>query len=316
MRELLTVAGPGQIDLAAIDPRATPGLPPPHATSDRKAWVAAELERLRPDLGRQQEMLFASAKADPDSRRRLLVVLQAMDCGGKDGAIKGLARAMNPLGLKIKSFGPPSEGERGEHFLARIRRALPTAGQVGVFNRSHYEDVLVARVESLVPEVTWRGRFDEINHFERDLVADGTTLVKVMLHISYDEQRQRLLKRLDDLRKHWKYDPGDIDARRRWDDYQAAYADALTRCATPGAPWYVVPADRKWYRDWALARLLCEAFADLHLAYPPASFDVERERRRLLNEPTRRIPDRRRPARVEQGAEHPVGASSESPGIA
>lgn len=284
MRELLTVAGRAPVDLAAIDPRATPGLPPPDATGDRKAWAAAELDRLRPDLARQQEMLFASAKVDPDSRRRVLVVLQAMDCGGKDGAIKGLARAMNPLGLKIKSFGPPSDRERGEHFLARIRRATPAAGQVGVFNRSHYEDVLVARVESLVPKATWRGRFDEINEFERDLVADGTTLVKVMLHISYEEQRQRLLKRLDDPRKHWKYDPADVDARRRWDDYQAAYADALTRCGTPGAPWYVVPADRKWYRDWALARLLCEAFADLHLSYPRASFDVDRERRRLLDD--------------------------------
>jgi len=289
MRALLGVAGPDGVDLASIDPRSTPGLPPSEVTGDRKAWAAAELERLRPDLGRQQEMLFASAKADPGDRRSVLVVLQAMDCGGKDGAIKGLARAMNPLGLKIKSFGPPTGQERGEPFLARIRRALPTSGQVGVFNRSHYEDVLVARVESLVPETTWRGRYEEINQFERELVADGTTLVKVMLHISYREQRERLLKRLDDPRKHWKYDPADVDARRRWDDYQAAYAEALTRCASAGAPWYVVPADRKWYRDWALAQLLREVFAELHLSYPPATFDVDRERRRLLEGvPTRK----------------------------
>ncbi|HEX7746397.1 MAG TPA: PPK2 family polyphosphate kinase [Micromonosporaceae bacterium] len=284
MRALLGVGGPGRVGLASIDPRSTPGLPPRDVTGDRKAWAAAELEQLWPDLGRQQEMLFASAKADPGNRRRVLVVLQAMDCGGKDGSIKGLVRAMNPLGLKIKSFGPPTGQERAEHFLARIRRAVPVPGQVGVFNRSHYEDVLVARVESLVPETTWRGRYEEINQFERDLVADGTTLVKVMLHISYEEQRERLLKRLDDPRKHWKYNPADIDARRRWDDYQAAYAEALTRCSTPDAPWYVVPADRKWYRDWALARLLGEAFADLHLSYPAATFDVDRERRRLLED--------------------------------
>jgi PPK2 family polyphosphate:nucleotide phosphotransferase len=280
MRDLLTPPHP--VDLAAIDPRATPGLP--KLTGDRKAWAAEELDRLRAELARQQEMLFASAKVDSDSRRRVLVVLQAMDCGGKDGAIKGLARAMNPLGLKIRSFGPPTEQERGEHFLARIRRALPAAGQVGIFNRSHYEDILVARVESLVPEAVWRERFEEINQFERDLVGDGTTPVKVMLHISYEEQLERLLKRLDDPQKHWKYDPADVDARRRWDDYQAAYAEALTRCATPGAPWYVVPADRKWYRDWALARLLGETFADLRLSYPPVSLDVDRERRRLLDE--------------------------------
>jgi PPK2 family polyphosphate:nucleotide phosphotransferase len=284
MRALLGVGGPHAVDLASIDPRSTPGLPPADVTGDRKMWAAAELERLRPELSRQQEMLFASAKADPGSRRRTLVVLQAMDCGGKDGAIKGIARAMNPLGLKIKSFGPPTEQERGEHFLARIRRVLPAAGQVGVFNRSHYEDVLVARVESLVPEATWRGRYEEINQFERDLVADGTTLVKVMLHISPEEQRERLLKRLDDPRKHWKYDPADVDARRRWDDYQAAYAEALTRCAIPDAPWYVVPADRKWYRDWALARLLREVFVELQLSYPPAAFDVKHERRRLLED--------------------------------
>jgi PPK2 family polyphosphate:nucleotide phosphotransferase len=288
MRRLLTVTGPGPVDLAAIDPRGTPGLPPPEAGEDVRAWAAADLDDVTRELARQQEMLVAAAKTDPDDRRRLLVVLQAMDCGGKDGAIKRLARAMNPLGLRVTSFGPPTEAERAEHFLARIRRALPAAGQVGVFNRSHYEDVLVVRVESLVPEATWRSHYDEINEFEQELLANGTTLIKVMLHISYEEQRERLLRRLDDPRKHWKYDPGDLDARRKWDDYQAAYAEALARCAVPGAPWYVVPADRKWYRDWAVARLVREAFAELNLSYPAADFDVARERRRLLTESDRR----------------------------
>jgi PPK2 family polyphosphate:nucleotide phosphotransferase len=284
MRELLSVTGPGPVDLAAVDPRATPGLPPPGIAGDARTWAAADLDEVGRELTRQQEMLVASAKTDPNDRRRLLVVLQAMDCGGKDGAIKRLARAMNPLGLRVTAFGPPTDAERREHFLARIRRALPAPGQVGVFNRSHYEDVLVVRVESLVPETAWRARYDEINEFERELVADGTTLVKVFLHISYEEQRERLLRRLDDPRKHWKYDPGDLDARRKWDDYQAAYAEALVRCAIPGASWYVVPADRKWYRDWAVARLVREAFADLDLAYPSADFDVDRERRRLLHD--------------------------------
>jgi PPK2 family polyphosphate:nucleotide phosphotransferase len=175
---------------------------------------------------------------------------------------------------------PPRE--RRHDFLWRIRRALPAPGYVGVFNRSHYEDVLVARVESLVPERTWRARYDEINDFEAELVGSGVSLIKVMLHISYEEQRERLLARLSDPTKRWKYDPADVDARARWDDYQTAYADVLRRCGTPQAPWHVVPADRKWYRDWAVAHLLRETFADLRLSYPEADFDVARERMRLL----------------------------------
>ncbi|TDC37425.1 PPK2 family polyphosphate kinase, partial [Micromonospora sp. KC213] len=212
---------------------------------------------------------------------RVLVVLQAMDCGGKDGAVKRVAGAMNPLGLHIRSFGPPTGEELRHDFLWRIRRALPPPGFVGVFNRSHYEDVLVARVDRLVPETTWRARYDEINAFERELVDAGVTLVKVMLHISPAEQGERLAERLTDPTKHWKYDPSDLEARARWADYQAAYAEALGRCGTGDAPWFVIPADRKWYRDWALAHLLSETFAALHLGYPAADFDVERELRRL-----------------------------------
>jgi PPK2 family polyphosphate:nucleotide phosphotransferase len=244
LRDLLRV-GP-TVDLTEIDPRSTPGLPGREVTGRKaKSWAREQLTTIGADLARHQEMLYADAKAG-GGHRRLLLVLQAMDCGGKDGTIKKVARAMNPLGLHIVAFGPPTEQELKHDFLWRIRRALPPPGYVGMFNRSHYEDVLVARVESLVPERTWRSRYWQINGFERELVNSGFALVKVMLHISYEEQRERLLERLTDPTKHWKYDPGDVDARARWADYQAAYADALSRCGTEHAPWHVVPADRKW----------------------------------------------------------------------
>jgi PPK2 family polyphosphate:nucleotide phosphotransferase len=299
MRELLRVA-PGAVDLTAIDPRSTPGLPAGAGDGKRrKEWARGQVELLGAELGRQQEMLYAAAQgaAGPaapvsaptgtgtqlagDRPRRVLMVLQAMDCGGKDGTIKRVAGAMNPLGLHIRSFGPPTEEELRHDFLWRIRRALPPPGYVGIFNRSHYEDVLVARVESLVDEATWRARYDQINEFERELTEGSVTLVKVMLHISYPEQGERLMERLTDPTKYWKYNPSDLDTRARWDDYQAAYADALARCGTDAAPWFVVPADRKWYRDWAVAHLLRETFDALDLGYPPADFDVDRERQRL-----------------------------------
>ncbi|MEU4780747.1 PPK2 family polyphosphate kinase [Micromonospora sp. NPDC023633] len=295
MRELLRVPPGGAVDLRSVNPRSTPGLPGPEATGPRrKEWARGQVGLVGAELGRQQEMLFADAKTREAGRpagaggpgaaagRRVLLVLQAMDCGGKDGTIRRVAGAMNPLGLHVRSFGPPTPEELRHDFLWRIRRALPPPGHVGVFNRSHYEDVLVARVESLVPEPIWQARYDEINAFEREQVDAGVTLVKVLLHISYAEQGRRLLERLDEPRKHWKYDPSDVDARARWDDYQAAYAEALSRCGTDAAPWYVVPADRKWYRDWAVAHLLRETFDTLDLGYPPAGFDVRRERERLL----------------------------------
>lgn len=285
-RELLGVRSGGDgVDLGAIHPRTTPGLPPVHVVgAEPKTWARAQVVAIGEELGRQQEMLFASAKVDPSTGRRLLLVLQAMDGGGKDGTIRRVAGTMNPLGLHIRSFGRPTEKERGHHFLWRIRRALPAPGYVGVFNRSHYEDVLVPRVESLVPERTWRARYDEINEFEEELAEGGVTLLKVFLHISYEEQLDRLLRRLDDPRKHWKYEPADVDTRARWADYQAAYAEALARCSTSRSPWFVVPANRKWYRDWAVANLLRESFEGMRLTYPAASFDVERERRRLLDQ--------------------------------
>ena len=282
--ELLRV-GP-DVDLAAIDPSGTPGLPTSKvARKDPKGWTRSELATLGTELAREQEMLYATVKAsEGKDKRRVLLVLQAMDCGGKDGTVKKVAGAMNPQGLRIVAFGPPTALERRHDFLWRIRRALPLPGYVGVFNRSHYEDVLVVRVRKLAPKRVWQPRYAEINQFERDLVAEGVKLVKVMLHISVEEQRARLLARLDDPTKHWKYNPEDVDNRAFWPDYQAAYQDALARCTTDHAPWYVVPADRKWYRDWAVAHLLLNAFRSLDLNYPPGNFDPDYERRRLLNE--------------------------------
>jgi PPK2 family polyphosphate:nucleotide phosphotransferase len=204
-----------------------------------------------------------------------------MDCGGKDGTIRNVAGRLNPQGVRVVSFGPPTPEERRHHFLWRVRREVPGPGYIGMFNRSHYEDVLIVRVHGLVPERVWTRRYAQINDFEANLTGSGVTMVKVMLHISYEEQRARLLARLEDPTKHWKYNPADVEERRYWPDYQAAYADALGRCSTGGAPWYVVPADRKWYRDWAVAHLLRETMADLRLEYPPPAFDVAAEKARL-----------------------------------
>jgi PPK2 family polyphosphate:nucleotide phosphotransferase len=280
LRALLRVPVGGPADLPSIDTSGTPGLPG-KAGKDPKKWTAGHLAEVGAELAREQEKLYASAKAAGD-RRRVLLVLQAMDCGGKDGTTRRVAGMMNPQGMHIVSFGAPTEEERGHDFLWRIRRGLPLSGYVGVFNRSHYEDVLVVRVHNLVPEQEWRARYEQINAFERELSDDGVTILKVMLHISYTEQRERLLARLDDPTKHWKYNPGDVTERELWPAYQQAYEDALAKCSTVVAPWHVVPADRKWYRDWAVANLLRETFADLDLHYPPGQFDPKAEKRRLI----------------------------------
>ncbi len=279
IRDLLRVGA--DVDLDSVDPGGTPGLPGRrHTGQDRKAWALAQLALLRPDLAGLQERLYAAAVAGMD-RRRVLLVLQAMDGGGKDGTVRRVVGALNPQGVRITSFGVPSRVEAAHDFLWRIHHAVPGAGLVGVFNRSHYEDVLAVRVRSLVAKPVWRARYDQINDFENLLAADGVTLIKVMLHISYEEQRKRLLARLDDPTKHWKFDPSDLDDRERWADFQRAYRDALSRCTSQTNPWYVVPADRKWYRDWAVANVLLAHLADLNPDYPHADLDVPGLRQRL-----------------------------------
>jgi PPK2 family polyphosphate:nucleotide phosphotransferase len=276
VRRLLRARSP---ELRGQDPRATPGLPRQRAGADPRSWSRAEVQRLGQLLGARQERLYARGAAGVD-RRRVLLVLQALDCGGKDGTIRSVVGALDPLGVQQRAFGPPTEEERGQHFLWRISRALPPAGYIGVFNRSHYEDVLVVRVRRLATAAVWRRRYDEINAFEEALVADGVTLIKVMLHISYAEQGERLLARLADPSKRWKFNPADLDDRDRWDEYQRAYGDVLDQCSA-AAPWYVVPADRKWYRNWAVANLLLAHLDDLDLAYPEVELPLEELRERL-----------------------------------
>jgi PPK2 family polyphosphate:nucleotide phosphotransferase len=264
----------GPVDLSALDTRATPGF------DGGKAKGRAELAALGPRLSDLQERLHAEGVRG--GTRSVLLVLQGMDTSGKGGVVRHVIGQVDPQGCAIVSFGAPTREELAHDFLWRIRRRLPGPGKLGVFDRSHYEDVLAVRVHDLVPRSTWSRRFAAINRFEAGLVERGVRVVKVFLHISKEEQRQRLLARLDDPTKHWKFNPRDVDERAFWADYQEAYADALERCNTGAAPWYRVPADRKWYRDWAIASLLVEQFEDMKLAWPAADFDVEEQRVRLL----------------------------------
>lgn len=244
-----------------------------------KARTTAELARTGSVLAAQQELLFANA--DGPARRSVLLVLQGTDTSGKDGVVRHVVGEVGPAGVKITSFKRPSPAEAAHHFLWRIKRALPPPGMIGVFNRSHYEDVLITKVHGWIDEPTWEQRIAEINTFEAGLVESGTTVLKCFLHISYDEQRARLLARLDDPTKYWKFNPGDVDERARWADYQATYARVLERTSTGPAPWYVIPSDRKWYRNWAIGQLLAEALLDLDLSYPPADYDITDARARL-----------------------------------
>jgi PPK2 family polyphosphate:nucleotide phosphotransferase len=266
LRDILRVPT-GPVDLAALDTAATPKAPA------SKAKALEDVRRRGKRLATLQEMLYAEGTSDI-ATRRVLLVLQGMDSSGKDGTVKHVIGMLNPEGCRITSFKAPTPQERGHHFLWRIRRAVPPPGQVGIFNRSHYEDVLVVRVHNLVPEATWSRRYAEINRFEEQLAANGVTFVKCFLHISPEEQRERLLARLDDPTKRWKFNPGDLAERARWADYTRAYEAVLERCSTAAAPWYVIPADRKWYRDWAVTRLLTETLEDLHLRYPDPDLDL------------------------------------------
>ncbi len=264
---------PAEIDLGALDPRDRPIGP-----KDRTA-AAEDMVDLATTLDARQEALFAEAVGG--GRRALLLVLQGMDTSGKGGVIRHVAGLVNPQGLQIASFKKPTPEERDQHFLWRIRAQVPVPGRIGVFDRSHYEDVLVARVDALVPEDVWRARYDEINAFEAEITAQGVTMVKCMLHISPQEQAERLLARLDDPTKRWKYNPGDLDVRAKWPAYQQAYVDALRHCDTDAAPWYVIPSDRKWYRNWAIAALLAETLEELDPQFPASDLDVDAERARI-----------------------------------
>ncbi|MDR1768200.1 MAG: polyphosphate kinase 2 family protein [Propionibacteriaceae bacterium] len=273
LSELLRV-GPGPVRLADRDPAATPGFPGKGKDdADRFTGAAAV------DLSDLQERLYANSKVDGPPAPSVLVVLQGMDTSGKGGVIRHAIGLVDPQGVQIKAFKVPTEEERAHHFLWRVRNALPRPGMIGIFDRSHYEDVLVGKVDQLAPPDEIAGRYGEINAFERELADSGTVVVKCMLHISADEQRRRLLERLDNPEKHWKYNPGDVDARLKWDAYQAAYEAALELC--DAEPWHVVPSDHKWYRNWAVAELLREKLSAMGLDWPKGDFDAAVERARV-----------------------------------
>ncbi|MEV7546341.1 PPK2 family polyphosphate kinase [Streptomyces sp. NPDC089915] len=275
LRELLRAGAGGRVDLGAYDSSALPAGP-----SDKAAGRAATAALARPLAG-LQERLYAAATAG--DRRRLLLVLQGMDTSGKGGTVKHVIGQFNPSGCRITAFKAPTPQERAHPFLWRVEKALPGPGEIGIFDRSHYEDVLIARVRALAPPAVLERRYEEINAFERGLAEDGVTVVKVFLHLGFEEQRERLLRRLDRPDKRWKFDPGDIEERGMWPAYREAYERVLERCSPDAAPWYVVPADRKWYRNWAVSRLLLEHLEELDPRYPPASFDVEACRARLMD---------------------------------
>ncbi|MDZ4766615.1 MAG: polyphosphate kinase 2 family protein [Chloroflexota bacterium] len=251
-----------RIDLKDFDPDDTDGF-------DKKS-ARAELEKHALRLDVLQEMLYAGRK------HALLVILQGMDTAGKDGAIKKVFDAVDSQGVRIASFKAPTSDELARDFLWRIHREAPPKGYIGIFNRSQYEDVLIVRVNQLIPRAIWEARYEQINAFEKLLHDSGTRVLKFFLHISKDEQKQRLQERLDDPAKHWKFALGDLDARAQWDEYMAAYGDALTRCNTEYAPWHIVPANKKWFRDLVIARSIVETLESMGLAYPKSENDLSK----------------------------------------
>ncbi|WP_235831450.1 polyphosphate kinase 2 family protein [Gordonia zhaorongruii] len=269
--ECLRVGSTGHV--ADFDPSATPGF------GGDKSDGKKVLGDIGDELADLQERLFANGRSG--DHRSVLLVLQGMDTAGKGGIVRHVGGLLDPQGLTVTGFGAPTKEELSHDFLWRIRKALPVAGRIGVFDRSHYEDVLPVRVHGLVPESEWSARYDLINRFEADLVDAGTTIIKCALVVSKDEQRERLAERLERPDKHWKYDPSDIDERAYWDAYLEAYQAIFDRTDSDAAPWFLIPADHKWYARLAVGQLLLTALESLELEWPPADFDVDEERKRV-----------------------------------
>lgn len=260
--------------LEDVDAEATPGY------GGDKARGTKQLKARRDVLGELQERLYAGSRAG-EATDAVLLVLQAMDTAGKGGIVRHVVGGVDPQGIELAAFKAPTEEELSHDFLWRIEKRLPRPGFIGVFDRSHYEDVLIARVHGLADDAELERRYDAIAEFERGVAASGTRIVKVMLHISPDEQKQRLMDRLDRADKHWKYNPGDVDERLRWAEYMAAYQTAIERTDGPHAPWHVVPANHKWYARLAVQELLIAALEDIDPQWPQADFDVAAEKARL-----------------------------------
>jgi len=252
---------PGKkVDLKEIDPEDTGGYKGPDD-------VKEELDEKLARIAKLQERLYAEGK------RALLLVLQGMDTSGKDGTTKVVLRDVSPLGVEVTSFKTPSKEDLAHNFLWRVEKRVPPRGMIGVFNRSHYEDVLVVRVHDFVPKGVWLQRYDQINDFERRISSDGVDIVKICLHISKDEQKRRLEDRLADKEKVWKFNPADLKERAFWKEYREAYEDALTKCSTKWAPWYIVPANKKWYRNLVVADIVEDALEDMDPKFPKIQFD-------------------------------------------
>ncbi len=233
-----------------------------------KATAKEQLGKHAARLFDLQHLLYAEAK------HSVLMILQAMDAAGKDGVIRSVMSGLNPQGCRVTSFKAPTAEDLAHDFLWRVHKAAPAAGEIGIFNRSHYEDVLIVRVRRLAPRAVWSRRFQQINDFERMLAENGTVILKFFLHISKDEQKKRFEERLADPSKHWKATPSDFAERKYWDDYQEAYSDAISRCSTEWAPWYVIPANRNWFRNLAVAEILVAALESLKLSFPKPKFDL------------------------------------------
>ncbi len=256
LRDALLVKPGHSVRLSKLDPGATHGFD--------KESAAPVLERQMARLTELQDRLWA------ESKRSVLVVLQGIDAAGKDGTIQKVMEAFNPQGCVVSSFKVPSVEELAHDYLWRVHKRVPGKGEIGIFNRSHYEEVLIVRVHELVPKAVWKTRYDQINAFEAHLAANGTTIVKFFLSIDRDEQRQRFQARYDDPTRRWKFSMGDLEERKRWDDYQAAFDEALTRTSTKHAPWYVIPANKKWFRNVAVASILADTLAAMRPQYPAA----------------------------------------------
>jgi PPK2 family polyphosphate:nucleotide phosphotransferase len=263
MKQPMQIPSGEKIRLKDFDPDDT-------GKSEDKDEAKAETEKNIERLAELQEVLYAEGK------HALLIILQAMDAAGKDGTIKQVMSGVNPQGCFVTSFKAPTPLELAHDFLWRVHPHAPPRGYIGIFNRSHYEDVLIVRVHNLVPEKVWRGRYDHINNFEKLLADHGVTILKFFLHISKDEQKERLEKRLEDKSKNWKFNPGDLKERDLWDEYMEAYEDAINKCNTPWAPWHVVPANKKWYRNLVISERIVEALENLELKYPPAPEGIEK----------------------------------------
>ena len=251
-----------RVDLDDFDPDDTSLL-------DGKKEGSAENEKIAEDLSELQEVLYA------EHRRKVLIVLQGMDTSGKDGTVRHVAGAFNPAGVRVVSFKKPTPQELDHDYLWRVHAQVPANGEIAIFNRSHYEDVLVVRVHALVPEDVWSKRYDQINAFERMLAENGTTIFKFFLNISKGEQRKRLQARIDDPTKRWKFQHGDIDERKLWEEYRKAYEDALSKTSTGWAPWHVVPANAKWYRNYVVGAVLAEALKSLDMKFPEPDLSKE-----------------------------------------